>query len=233
MLKPHWDSFVGPGDFAAIAAAGFNLVRVPVGYWAYDTLGSPYAKGAAPYVDAALDWARAAGLKVMIDLHGAPGSQNGYDNSGQRLDAPAWLQGDTVAQTLGVVEEMARRYAGPDLADVVAGIQVLNEPAGYALDLERIRQFHRDGYGRIRSHGETTVVLHDAFQSPASFNGFLTGADRGARNVALDHHEYQVFDDGMLKWSPAEHRQGVCNNKGRWEGADKWTFVGEWSERFT
>ena len=28
-------------------------------------------------------WADEIGLKVLIDLHGAPGSQNGFDNSGK------------------------------------------------------------------------------------------------------------------------------------------------------
>lgn len=84
VLKPHWDSWVGLADFQKIKASGFNLVRIPVGHWAYDDLG-PYARGAAPYIDKAIGWARQTGLKVMIDLHGAPGSQNGFDNSGHRV----------------------------------------------------------------------------------------------------------------------------------------------------
>jgi glucan 1,3-beta-glucosidase len=58
-----------------ISTSGFNVVRIPVGYWAYDTLGSPYVSGAGVYIDAAVDWARSLGLKIIVDLHGAPGSQ--------------------------------------------------------------------------------------------------------------------------------------------------------------
>lgn len=210
-----------------------NLVRIPVGFWAFDTFGAPYVKGAAPYIDAAIDWARGTGLKIIIDLHGAPGSQNGYDNSGQRMDYPQWLQGDTVAQTLSVLHTIAEKYGQAEYDDVMAGIQLLNEPAGYQLDLNTIRQFNRDGYGKVREVGARTVVLHDAFQSPASYNGYMTPSDNNVRSVALDHHEYQVFDNGMIQWSAEQHRQGVCNNKGRWEGADKWTFVGEWTGAMT
>jgi glucan 1,3-beta-glucosidase len=35
-----------------------------------------------PYLVRAVNWAQELGLKVTIDLHGAPGSQNGQDNSG-------------------------------------------------------------------------------------------------------------------------------------------------------
>jgi aryl-phospho-beta-D-glucosidase BglC (GH1 family) len=57
--------------------------------------GEPFLVGAYPYLKVAVDWAQTLGLKVstpfppipqakqqvMIDLHGAPGSQNGFDNS--------------------------------------------------------------------------------------------------------------------------------------------------------
>ncbi|KAF7452596.1 glucanbeta-glucosidase [Pyrenophora tritici-repentis] len=32
-LKPHWESFVSIDDFKKIKGAGFNVVRIPVGYW--------------------------------------------------------------------------------------------------------------------------------------------------------------------------------------------------------
>lgn len=57
--------------------------RIPVGYWSIDLLPyEPYVQGAFPYLIRAVNWARELGLKVLLDLHGAPGSQNGQDNSG-------------------------------------------------------------------------------------------------------------------------------------------------------
>ncbi len=67
------------------SAAGLNHVRLPIGFWAYDVSGGePYIQGQAEYLDRAIGWAGNHGLKVLIDLHGAPGSQNGFDNSGRR-----------------------------------------------------------------------------------------------------------------------------------------------------
>jgi glucan 1,3-beta-glucosidase len=37
--------------------------------------------GAYEYLKLAVNWAASLNLKVMIDLHGVPGSQNGFDNS--------------------------------------------------------------------------------------------------------------------------------------------------------
>jgi len=34
-------------------------------------------KGAEAHLDNAIGWARKNGMKVWVDLHGAPGSQNG------------------------------------------------------------------------------------------------------------------------------------------------------------
>ena len=46
----------------------------------------PYAgcvDGSLEYVDRVLDWAYAAGLSVLLDIHAMKDSQNGFDNSGQ------------------------------------------------------------------------------------------------------------------------------------------------------
>jgi glucan 1,3-beta-glucosidase len=70
-LQQHWSSFITADDFAQIAAAGMNHVRIPVGYWAVGIMeGDPYVNGQLDYLDQAVGWARAANLKVIVDLHG-------------------------------------------------------------------------------------------------------------------------------------------------------------------
>ena len=74
--------WLSEADFQEIAARGFNSVRVPVGYW--NIIADPY-KAFAPadlavshrIVDWIFDMAEKYGLSVLLDLHGAPGSQNG------------------------------------------------------------------------------------------------------------------------------------------------------------
>lgn len=225
VLRNHWNSFVRWEDFNKIKQAGFNVVRIPIGYWAYDTFGSPYVSGAAVYIDAAIDWARSLDLRMIIDLHGAPGSQNGYDNSGQRMDRPQWQTGDTVQRTLQVLRTISQKYAQGQYQDVVIGIQLLNEPALYFdnLSFDTTKQFYRDGYGQVRDVSDTPVILHDGFKRPNEWNGFLTPSDNNAQNVAIDHHEYQVFNNDLLRKSPAEHNQYTCSNSETYNGADKWS----------
>ncbi|KAL2351066.1 putative Exo-beta-1,3-glucanase [Cryomyces antarcticus] len=234
VLKPHWDSWATLADFQKIANAGFNLVRIPIGFWAYNTYGTPYVQGAAPYMDSAISWARQTGLKVMIDLHGAPGSQNGFDNSGQRKASPGWESGATIAQTLDVLSTIANKYAASAYSDVVVGIELLNEPLASALNVDEMKQFYRDGYGRVRQVGnQVTVVLQDAFLPPSTYNGFLSPSDNNAQLVALDHHEYQVFNNDQVAWQPWQHRQAVCNGVAGYTGSDRWEFVGEWTAAMT
>lgn len=211
------------------------MVRIPIGFWAYDNTDTPYVKGAADYIDAAIDWARGTGLKVLIDLHGAPGSQNGYDNSGQKLDPNnlGFQKGNTVARTLAVLKTIANKYAQPSYQDVVVGIELLNEPLSFKLNIDELKQFYRDGYGQVRDVSDTTVIFQDAFLPPNSYNGFLTPSDNNAQHVAIDHHEYQVFDNAHIAMVPWQHRQAVCNNVGSYTGADKWVFVGEWTAAMT
>ncbi|PBP25867.1 glucan 1,3-beta-glucosidase precursor [Diplocarpon rosae] len=235
ILKPHWDSWCTFEDFKKIADAGFNTVRIPVGYWAYSLdSGEPYTQGAAPYIDAAIDWARATGLKVWIDLHGAPLSQNGFDNSGHRISKPGWQGGNSTAQTLAVLKIITEKYAQTEYHDVVVAIELLNEPLSSALNFDEIKQFYKDGFDQVRAVSDTPVMFHDAFVAPRTFNGFLSVSDNNAQNVIVDHHEYQVFTNDLVALQPWEHRQKVCNNVASYaSGSDKWVVVGEWSGAMT
>lgn len=71
VLSQHWSSFITADDLNQIASAGMNHVRIPVGYWALKHVeGHQYVDGQLEYLDKAIGWARAAGLKVILDLHG-------------------------------------------------------------------------------------------------------------------------------------------------------------------
>lgn len=70
-LSNHWNTWITQDDFNAIAAAGLNHVRIPIGYWSIiPNEGDPYVQGAYDVLGKALDWAQSAGLMVIIDLHG-------------------------------------------------------------------------------------------------------------------------------------------------------------------
>ncbi|KAH8700381.1 putative exo-beta-1,3-glucanase [Talaromyces proteolyticus] len=237
LLSQHWNTFITAADFQQISAAGMNHVRIPVGYWAVvPQPGDPYVQGQLDILDQAIEWARAADLKVIVDLHGAPGSQNGFDNSGRRGSID-WDQDPThVNITLDAIQALAERYA--QYTDVVTIIEALNEPMSVmgpsGVDLNTLKQFYYDSWGRIRAVNQDTVLaMHDGFQDIDSWNGFM-GPDSGVWNVMMDTHHYEVFDNGLLSDNTDQHVQSACSfGKNKVSPTDKWTVVGEWTGAMT
>ena len=227
-LTNHWQTWITQADFSAIAQAGLNHVRIPIGYWAVAPLdGDPYVQGQLPILDQAIGWARGAGIKVLLDLHGAPGSQNGFDNSG-RFGPIDWQQGDTVQQTINAINGLAQRYKGD--TDVVTAIELLNEPLGSSLNLDEVKSFYQNGYDTVhQSTNDVAVCIHDAFQDIQSFWNGQFSSSSGDSNVILDTHQYQIFSPDEVERSPSEHVSVACGLGPKLAGTDKWTIVGEWT----
>ena len=78
-----------------------NHVRIPIGYWAYEVVpGEPFIQGQHDYLLKAIGWAAKYNLKVIIDLHGAPGSQNGHAAS---CSPKSWSSSDRVFNVPGSI----------------------------------------------------------------------------------------------------------------------------------
>jgi len=200
-----------------LVAAGLNHVRIPIGFWAYDVSGGePYIQGQAEYLDRAIGWARNHGLKVLIDLHGAPGSQNGYDNSGKRGNAEWHTNSNNVLRAKLVVQTLAQKYSDPAYWQVVTALGLLNEPATYLSSdlLATTRQYWYDAYGAARypwadsgsgSKSGLALVIHDGFQPLNTFNNYMT--EPNFEDVFIDTHNYQVFSNEAVAWDYGTHIQ--------------------------
>jgi len=72
-------------DFVNLKSAGIEHLRVPIGYWmlggSFIHQGEPYVTGGWKYLERALGWAKELDLKVIIDLHGAPGKARSLPHS--------------------------------------------------------------------------------------------------------------------------------------------------------
>ena len=122
----------------------------------------PYAFGGAEYIDMAIKWAAARGMTVSIDLHGAPGSQNGKDHSGQRGVTNWHLNSENIKLTVKVLGMISERW-GKNPA--VWGIEMLNEP-GSNITHEILTQYYRDGYAAIQQHSPTVHVVMNSLHGP-------------------------------------------------------------------
>ncbi|KAI9812229.1 MAG: exo-1,3-beta-glucanase [Phylliscum demangeonii] len=233
-LQAHWDTWFTQADVRWLRGVGINTLRVPIGFWAYDNAETPYLHGADAYLEKAIGWAREAGLKVWVDCHGLPGSQNGLDHSGHAV-GPAWQTGPNMARALAVLQTMARKYGAVAYADTVIGLQLVNEPAawGTGSTMPRTRLFAYDGYQAVRAQAANPsllIVMHDAFQGPAFWTDFpaILGSDG---LFGVDTHQYQCFvpDDSTL--DQAQHIRKACARAPDLRAANARlpTFVGEWS----
>ena len=86
VLEKHWDEFITESDFQYLANIGINTVRLPVGFWNLGpsfTAGTPFEgtgdifAGSWARIVRAINWASLHGIGVLVDMHGAAGSQNG------------------------------------------------------------------------------------------------------------------------------------------------------------
>lgn len=209
-LRTHRDSYVTDRDFAYLAGRGIELVRLPVPYFVFDD--QPPFPGCVEYVDRAFTWAQRYGIRVLLDLHTVPDSQNGFDNGGI-CGVCKWHRDPAkVELALSVLERLARRYGGNS---ALWGIEVLNEPISPELwtlldvprrypasDPERaagseavptdfLEGYYTEAYARIRSAApDTTVVLHDGFRMPEWYDRLTP--DRFS-NIVVDTHMYVMM----------------------------------------
>ncbi len=87
-----------------------------------------------------------------------------------------------------MLKQISDKYAKAEYQDVVVAIELLNEPLpSGTLSVDTVRQFYRDGFGRVREVSDTPVVFHDAFRPVSEWNGFLTPSDNGAQNGTYLH----------------------------------------------
>ncbi|CAG7856868.1 glucan 1,3-beta-glucosidase [biofilm metagenome] len=240
-LKHHWQTFITRDDFAWLADVGINAVRIPVGHWIlgskypyHRTYGEekyPFVEGGIEILDQAFDWAEELGLLILLDLHAAPGCQNGFDNGGI-LGVCEWHTDETyINYSLDVLEQLAQRYHG---RPALHGIQVLNEPR-WDIETGLLKQYNLNGYERIRQYckpEDTAVVFHDGFRSFREYLDFMKEPE--CSNVVVDIHRYQCFVREDIDSNIYQH---VSKTVIDWkQEADDiiqelqmWTYVGEWS----
>lgn len=200
-LRAHWASWITRDDFAWLAAHGINAVRIPFGHWilgapypyhpSYGGAAHPFVEGGIEVLDRALDWADEFDIRVVLDLHAAPGCQNGFDNGGIK-DVCEWhTRGEYVDFCVQLLGRLAARYA---THRALHAIEVLNEPR-WDVPTRFLEDYYARAYHEIRARcpaEQLAVVFHDGFRPHLEFRDFFA---RGAfDNVLFDVHRYQCFE---------------------------------------
>lgn len=245
-LKEHWETWVTEETMAELAEVGITHVRIPFGWWITGDVrdGEPYVTGQWFYLLRGIRWARKYGIATWLDLHAAPGSQNGFDNSG-RLGNATWDDSmENVNRTLDAVRIITQRIIDENLLQAVTGFGLLNEPDQH-IDYWMMLGYYNKAYAIIREvmGDSVSVYIGDMF-NPQSFNWFWhDGNPIEATNVFLDSHIYSCFVDDLKAMTPKQHITQVCRferahiNECCWDGwppqpTELSRFVGEWTAAF-
>lgn len=240
-LRAHWNSFITREDFAWLAGVGVNAVRIPVGHWIfgppyphhekYGAHPHPFVTGGIEVLDRAFTWAKEFGLRVIVDLHAAPGCQNGFDNGGIMGVVEWHTKEEYLAHSVDVLGRLAERYrAEPALY----GIELLNEPR-WDVPTDLLKGFYLRAEAAVRAHcpaDRVAVVFHDGFRTHREYLGFLQAPQHG--NVIYDIHRYQCFSredldmdiHGHLRKAGVEWGQELRDIR---EELTLPAIVGEWS----
>jgi len=103
------DRYVIESDFVKMQQLGVEVLRVPCGYWNWISYAPGQGPNAPanesarmqvlqtlspatyrPYFDKIFQWAAQYGVRILLDLHSLPGSQNGEQTSGISVETPYW-----------------------------------------------------------------------------------------------------------------------------------------------
>jgi glucan 1,3-beta-glucosidase len=224
-LLKHRDDWIKAEDFAWLGDRGINAVRLPINHGA--AIESPPFVPAWDAVERCFRQANEHGIGVLLDLHGVPGSQNGWDHSGRQGELGWHTSRDNLDRSLAILEDLARRIR--DFPNAL-GIELVNEPR-WDVPLDILKSFYRDAYARVRDHlgADKAVVFHDAFR-PDAWADFMQPPEFA--NVLIDTHPYQVFTEDDRKRTLAQQVEYALNERRKLVDGLQRHFpciVGEWS----
>jgi len=162
LLDAFEGAWITEADIAWIAAQGFNVVRVPIGYRSLvrgADVDAPDALDWNPLAEKRLtdllDWCARHGVYAVVDIQEAPGGQNTYSGTSGLYSNPH-MQDLTVQMWEHLSDLMKDR-------DEVAAYSLLAEPYG-APDADARDVMYDRLVKAVRARGDTHLcVIHDGF----------------------------------------------------------------------
>lgn len=227
VMNAHWDTWYTEEHIANLSIREVTMVRLPIGDWTLNPYG-PY-KGCMDGADKRIDWfldtAAKYNITVWMDVHTAPGSQNGFDNSGMAHEIywfnethyslngmATWLSNATFAD-----EAKTQYHQGPlnfdhlqfsiknaeDLLirfgnhSAFGGYQPVNEP-WWNTPLQPLKEFYREVRKLVRRYApQALFIFHDSFRfSAAIWNDLFVG---DWEKTVLDTHYYYAFNQDITE----------------------------------
>ena len=186
--KEFWEdyrkNFVSRADIDQIAEWGFNHIRLPFHYKQFHT-----EDGSTPIgyeiVDTLLSWCEPYNMYVILDMHCAPGAQNGGPISDSDGIARLWLEEDKKELTVEIWREIAEYYSDNTL---IGGYDLINEPVlPQGITLSEFKQIYIDITQAIREVDQNHIVFIEGNWYGTDFSGLTPPWDD---NMSYSFHKY-------------------------------------------
>lgn len=230
LMEYYWSCMFTEEDFRIIKEdLEMNTVRLPFFYLNIlnEDLSQKSEAEAFEYLDWFVEQAGKQGLYVVLDLHGAPGSQSGYEHSGTLVkEAGLWHSEANIAATVDLWDFVSDHYSKtrPDLGKWVATYDIMNEPTyehGGTTTEECWQVFDRI-YDAIRENGDAHVITMEGCWD---FSALPDPADYGWENVQYEYHWYN-WQNNIIPYE-AFFAYYDATNQGR--DYDVPVFIGEFT----
>ncbi|MTV38943.1 glycoside hydrolase family 5 protein [Duganella radicis] len=232
LMQLFRDNWITTRDWDQMQKFGLNVVRLPFIYSVVEDEKNPRTLRADAwrYLDDAIAQAEKRGMYVILDLHGAVGSQGWEQHSGCAGKNLYWSTPEFQQRTIWLWQQVAGRYK--DRVSV-AGYSVLNEPWG--TDAANLASVVKTLYSAIRAVDPNHVVILPGHNS-GGINAYGKPSGQGMSNVAFEMHFYPgLFGWGQIgvqvhkDWLTCSGggNSGVCEWDNRIRDVDTAFFVGE------
>lgn len=192
IIDAHQDTWITEADLDNLDAAGFNFVRVPIGWNTFLNLDGTWKQNPWEKIDWVVQELSERGIYTLIDLHTVPGGGCPWGSCGRIGPNPNGFWGSSTYQdwVVDIWEEIAARYEGNP---AVAGYDLINEPLiDYGEDADDVAQksaYYDRLYDAVRAIDPDHTVVLGAF-----FNlGAITPpSTHGWTNVVYEYHPYDM-----------------------------------------
>jgi len=186
LFAVYEDNYWAESDFDNIKALGMNVIRLPFAWWNILNDDGTLKEDAFARLDWFVNCCAERNLYVVLDLHAAPGSQNGNDHSGDITGSHLWEEAVYQDRTQYLWEQVALHYKGNP---AVAAYDLLNEPGG-RLNATGVMQweFFDRLYEAIRAIDPEHIIMMESCWEPED----LPAPDRyDWENVIYQYHYYK------------------------------------------
>ena len=186
MVSTYENNYWTTQDFDNCAEMGMSVIRLPFTYMNLCDDNGNLKSNAFDRLDWFVQNCSQRGMYVILDMHGAFGSQNGMDHSGEINDGKQlYYNQSNKDKTLNLWKKIAEHFKGNP---AVAAYDILNEPgikaaATYSLHWD----FYNEIYNTIRSKDSNHIII---MESCWDADNLPRPSQYGWTNVAYEYHYY-------------------------------------------